>query len=125
MPLSLRFGARLLERGLLDTSVVIDPQRIPADALPARMAVSAVTMAELAAGPAATTDEAERARRQGRLQRAEATFDPLPLDIEAAGVRPHLRRRPSPRTQPTTAVCGPADCRGRAGQRATRRHAQR
>jgi predicted nucleic acid-binding protein len=58
--------------------------RANCDALPARMAVSAVTMAELAAGPAATTDEAERARRQDRLQRAEATFDPLPLDIEAA-----------------------------------------
>jgi predicted nucleic acid-binding protein len=73
-----------LERGLLDTSVVIDLQRIPADALPVRMAVSAVTMGELAAGPAAASDEAERARRQDRLQRAEATFDPLPLDIEAA-----------------------------------------
>lgn len=73
-----------LERALLDTSVVIDLDRIPIGALPVRVAVSAVTMAELAAGPAATVDEAERARRQDRLQRAEATFDPLPLDTEAA-----------------------------------------
>jgi predicted nucleic acid-binding protein len=73
-----------LGRALLDTSVVIDLDRIPADALPAQMAICAVTMAELAAGPAATSDEAERARRQDRLQRAEATFDPLPLDTEAA-----------------------------------------
>lgn len=73
-----------LQRALLDTSVVIDLDRIPAEALPAQMAVSAVTMAELAAGPAATSDETERARRQDRLQRAEATFDPLPLDTEAA-----------------------------------------
>jgi predicted nucleic acid-binding protein len=73
-----------LERALLDTSVVIDLERIAVDALPRQMAVSAVTMAELAAGPAAATEEAERARRQDRLQRAEATFDPLPLDIEAA-----------------------------------------
>jgi predicted nucleic acid-binding protein len=73
-----------LARALLDTSVVIDLDRIPADALPAQVAVSAVTMAELAAGPAATSDETERARRQDRLQRAEATFDPLPLDTEAA-----------------------------------------
>lgn len=73
-----------LERALLDTSVVIDLDRIPADALPAQMGVSAVTMAELAAGPAAAADEAERARRQDRLQRAEATFDPLPFDTEAA-----------------------------------------
>ena len=72
------------ERALLDTSVVIDLDQIPAEALPVQVAVSAVTMAELAAGPAAATDEAERARRQDRLQRAEATFDPLPVDIEAA-----------------------------------------
>ncbi len=41
-------------------------------------------MAELAAGPHATTDPQERGRRQDRLQRAEATFDPLPFDTEAA-----------------------------------------
>ena len=41
-------------------------------------------MAELAAGPHATTDANERARRQDRLQRAEAVFDPLPFDAEAA-----------------------------------------
>src|SRR5687767_14060362 len=41
-------------------------------------------MAELAAGPHATNDPAERARRQDRLQRAEASFDPLPFDSEAA-----------------------------------------
>lgn len=73
-----------LERALLDTSVVVDLDRIGVDALPVQMAVSSVTMAELAAGPSAAVDEDERARRQDRLQRAEATFDPLPLDIEAA-----------------------------------------
>jgi len=41
-------------------------------------------MAELAAGPHATRYTAERARRQDRLQRAEATFDPLPFDGDAA-----------------------------------------
>ena len=41
-------------------------------------------MAELAAGPHATDDADERARRQDRLQRAEAVFDPLPFDAEAA-----------------------------------------
>ena len=40
--------------------------------------------AELAAGPHATQDAAERARRQDRLQRAEAVFDPLPFDSEAS-----------------------------------------
>jgi len=71
-------------RGLVDTSVVIDLDLIePAD-LPAEFAVSAVMMAELAAGPHATADPAERARRQDRLQRAEATFEPLPVDAEVA-----------------------------------------
>lgn len=67
-------------RGIIDTSVVIDLELIdPAD-LPEELAVSAVTMAELAAGPHATRDPAERAKRQDRLQRAEATFDPVPVD---------------------------------------------
>jgi predicted nucleic acid-binding protein len=71
-------------RGLIDTSVVIDLEMIePAD-LPLELAVSAVTMAELAAGPHATSDPAERARRQDRLQRAEATFEPLALDAAVA-----------------------------------------
>jgi predicted nucleic acid-binding protein len=71
-------------RGLIDTSVVIDLDQIePAD-LPVEIAVSAITMAELAAGPHATTDAAERARRQDRLQRAEATFEPLPVDAAVA-----------------------------------------
>ena len=71
-------------RGLIDTSVVIDLESIDPLDLPREVAVSAVTMAELAAGPHATSDPAERARRQERLQRAEATFDPLPFDAAAA-----------------------------------------
>lgn len=67
-------------RGLLDTSVVIDLQHIDPNALPFELAISAVTLAELAAGPHATSDTAERARRQDRLQRTEATFSPLPVD---------------------------------------------
>jgi predicted nucleic acid-binding protein len=72
------------ERGLLDTSVVIDLDRVDVARLPSLVAVSAVTMAELAAGPHATADPEERGRRQDRLQRAEAAFDPLPFDVEAA-----------------------------------------
>jgi predicted nucleic acid-binding protein len=71
-------------RGLIDTSVVIDLELIDPDNLPQELAVSAITMAELAAGPHATSDSAERARRQDRLQRAEATFEPLPVDAEVA-----------------------------------------
>lgn len=72
------------ERGLLDTSVVIDLDRIQRGQLPGEFAISAVTLAELAAGPHATDDVGERARRQDRLQRVEATFDPLPFDAAAA-----------------------------------------
>jgi predicted nucleic acid-binding protein len=69
---------------LLDTSVIIELERLdPAD-LPIESAISAITMAELAAGPHATQDPDERARRQDRLQRAEAAFDPLPFDSEAS-----------------------------------------
>ena len=74
----------LHRRGLIDTSVVIDLERIDARHLPAELAVSAITMAELGAGPHAAQDPAERARRQDRLQRAEAVFDPLPIDSSAA-----------------------------------------
>ena len=71
-------------KGLVDTSVVIDMEQIdPAD-LPVEIAISAITLAELAAAPHATTNPAERARRQDRLQRAEATFDPLPVDANVA-----------------------------------------
>ena len=71
-------------RGLLDTSVIIDLETIPATALPIEVAISSVTLAELAAGPHATDDPAERSRRQDRLQRTEAAFDPLPFDADAA-----------------------------------------
>jgi predicted nucleic acid-binding protein len=72
------------QRGVIDTSVVIDLEKLEAAQLPLELAVSAITMAELAAGPHATLDAEERARRQDRLQRAEAAFDPLPFDGEAA-----------------------------------------
>jgi len=72
------------ERGLLDTSTIIDLDEIDVATLPISVAVSALTMAELAAGPHATKDPEERGRRQDRLQRAEAAFDPLPFDGDAA-----------------------------------------
>ena len=71
-------------RGLVDTSVVIDLDQLDPGSLPEQLAVSSLTMAELAAGPHAAGDSAERARRQDRLQRAEATFHSLPFDTAAA-----------------------------------------
>lgn len=71
-------------RGLLDTSVVIDHDVIDPASLPDESAIAAVTLAELAAGPHATEDPAERARRQDRLQWAASTWEPLPFDTDAA-----------------------------------------
>ncbi len=71
-------------RGLLDTSVVIDLPILDASRLPDESVVSALTLAELASGAHATSDVAERAIRQERLQWVEAEFDPLPFDAGAA-----------------------------------------
>ncbi|MGV9802342.1 PIN domain-containing protein [Mycobacterium sp. NPDC003449] len=70
--------------GLLDTSVVVDLESLTPEDLPEQIAISAVTLAELAAGPVSTADPAERARRQDRLQRAEAAFDPIAFGVNAA-----------------------------------------
>ena len=71
-------------RGVLDTSVVIDHDHINAERLPDESAITALTLAELAAGPHATENKDARARRQDRLQWATATWDPLPFDAESA-----------------------------------------
>ncbi len=71
--------------GLLDTSVVIDwDDPTVASLLPDEVAVSAITLAELAAGPHLASSSSEGARRQARLQQVEATFEPLPFDATAA-----------------------------------------
>ena len=72
------------QRGLLDTSVVIALPHLDSSRLPVEMALSTITLAELTAGPHATDDVEERARRQDQLQRAERTFEPIPFDMEAA-----------------------------------------
>jgi predicted nucleic acid-binding protein len=71
-------------RGLLDTSVVVDHDLIDPEQLPEESAIAAVTLAELAAGPHATDDGDERARRQDRLQWVATTWEPLPFDAEGA-----------------------------------------
>ena len=71
-------------RGLLDTSVLVDHDVIDHAVLPEESAISAITLAELSAGPHATNDDEERTRRQDRLQWAVATWDPIPFDADAA-----------------------------------------
>lgn len=71
-------------RGLLDTSVVVDHDIVDVERLPDESAISAITLAELAAGPHATTDPLERARRQDRLQWTAQTWDAIAFDDAAA-----------------------------------------
>jgi predicted nucleic acid-binding protein len=77
-------------RGVLDTSVVIEMEALPEDSLPAESSVTAITLAELSAGLHATDDPEERAARAGTLQRAEASWEPLPFDGNAARRYGHL-----------------------------------
>jgi predicted nucleic acid-binding protein len=71
-------------RGLGDTNILIHLEQLAAADLPAELLISAVTLAELAAGVHSADDGAERGRRIARLQRVEAAFSPLPFDAEAA-----------------------------------------
>jgi predicted nucleic acid-binding protein len=68
------------EGGLLDTSVVVGLDEVDPARLPAEIAISALTLAELTSGPYTASDELERARRQNRLQRFEAGAETLAFD---------------------------------------------
>lgn len=73
------------QRGILDTSTVILLPRITDPAsLPGEPLITAVTLAELSVGPLVATSAEERAARQAHLQQAEADFEPLPFDANAA-----------------------------------------
>jgi len=71
-------------RGLGDTNILIYLERLAVDQLPAELLTSTVSLAELSAGVHSAADAGERARRVLRVQRVEATFSPLPFDVEAA-----------------------------------------
>ena len=72
-------------RGVLDTSTVILLRSITdPSALPSQPLITSVTLAELSVGPLVATNDQDRAARQAHLQQAEADFDPLPFDAEAA-----------------------------------------
>lgn len=86
------------QRGVLDTSTLILLGSITdLTALPHEPLITAVTLAELSVGPLVTDKPDERAARQAHLQQAEADFDPLPFDANAARafgqVAASLRRR--------------------------------
>lgn len=70
--------------GLVDTNILILRKGIDHAQLPAAMSISAVTLAELSAGPHYADTAGERSRRMDLLQRVESEFDPLPFDTDAA-----------------------------------------
>jgi tRNA(fMet)-specific endonuclease VapC len=69
---------------VLDTSTVILLGRLHADDLPDEPVITAVTLAELSVGPLVAIGRKERAARQAVLQQAEADFEPLAFDSDAA-----------------------------------------
>ena len=80
-------------QGLVDTTILILRDRIDLAELPDEMAISAMTLAELSAGPHLVRPDSteydehvERARRIDVLQRVENEFDPIPFGAEAARV---------------------------------------
>lgn len=84
--------------GLLDTSVIIDLDVVvPADLLE-EASVSAVTMAELSAGPHATDDRAESARRRYRCRPPTPAARCRPIhrgDCAGSAVLPLYTRNPN------------------------------
>lgn len=71
--------------GIVDTSTLLVLGQLQnANDLPKELMITAVTLAELSVGPLVASNERERAERQAHLQQAEADFDPLPFDAEAA-----------------------------------------
>jgi tRNA(fMet)-specific endonuclease VapC len=73
------------DRGILDTStVILLPRLVDGSVLPNEPLITTVTLGELSVGPLVARSEQERAARQAHLQQAEADFDPLAFDAQAA-----------------------------------------
>ena len=74
-----------MPRGILDTSTLILLGRLQdTDPLPAEPLITAITLAELSVGPLVASTDQQRAARQAHVQQAEADFEPLPFDADAA-----------------------------------------
>ena len=81
-----------VRRGLLDTNIMILRSRIAPEEFPDEMAISAVTLAELSAGPHEVRPDTEQdtysrlpsGLAAGHCERAEHEFDPIPFDADAA-----------------------------------------
>lgn len=73
-----------VQRGMLDTSAVIDLPALDPAQLPVEAAISAIVLAELAQGVAMTKSAEQVMIRSQRLADIEAAFAAVPFDREAA-----------------------------------------
>jgi len=95
-----------LSRGLLDTSVVIDLGRLPAESLPDESAISSASLAELHFGVRPARPPQARLDRTRLLQHIESAYRALPIDADTAriyGSLAHTLRAAgrSPRPRPS------------------------
>lgn len=72
------------QRGMLDTSAVIDLPALDPARLPVEAAIPAIVLAELAQGVAMTKSAEQVMIRSQRLADIEAAFAAIPFDREAA-----------------------------------------
>ena len=72
------------QRGMLDTSAVIDLPALDPARLPVEAAIPAIVLAELAQGVAMTKSAEQVMIRSQRLADIEAAFPAIPFDREAA-----------------------------------------
>lgn len=71
----------IVERAILDTSVLIGPAMVP---VPGVVAISAASLAELHFGVLVANDAETRAERLRRLSVLQRHFDALPIDESVA-----------------------------------------
>ena len=74
-------GSTEVERGILDTSVLVAED---VSELPGQLAISVISVAELHYGVLVATSTDARAIRLSRLSRLQRRFDPLPVDDAVA-----------------------------------------
>jgi len=75
---------------MLDTCVLIDLASITSELLPREPVVSAISLAELAAGVQHAKDPVQRSLRVTTLLMAEANLDPVPFEEGAARIYANL-----------------------------------
>lgn len=82
--MAVRSAAGPHNAGILDTSAMVVLAETAAEHLPPVSLITTITLAELSVGPLVAESDTVKGKRQGNLQLAEASFEPLPFDAAAA-----------------------------------------